>query len=150
MKRVKRYLTRLVAIAIILVGMTSISASAATTEVQNFAIADEMDLGLTRAFTTISFNVSSSDGFEESKYGKFDASKSTITFNFNGCTTGSAKVIIHTVAYNGPEVYNFVIPKGPIPMQYVYLSATIGATYYITIEPYGGYIQAIGSFGIDY
>lgn len=145
-KKLKKAIASLIAITSLSTCAMGITANAYTVDDNSSAVVLNLDLNNSRASGSFPFNVTS-----KTNYGKFTATKSTITASFNNCSTGSALVKIHKSGYTGTVVGNFIVPSGSgIPTQYVNISVSSGTTYYITVEPYGGYIQAIGSFSLNY
>ena len=90
------------------------------------------------------FNVTK--GTEYDRYFSFKAVKSAGTVSFNGCSTGAARICIHSDSYTGPVECNMIIPYTNISKQSISFSMITGDYYYITIEPWDDYIQAIGEF----
>jgi hypothetical protein len=90
------------------------------------------------------FNVTK--GTEYDRYFSFKAVKSTGSVSFNGCSTGAARICIHSDSYTGPVECNIIIPDTNISKQSISFSMITGDYYYITIEPWDDYIQAIGEF----
>lgn len=97
------------------------------------------------AVVPVNFNTSTTQN-----YGKFTASKSHIYITFGRCTANWGHIKIHSDSYSGSVVGSFIMPYGNSAIQTVPIDVTVGSTYYITVEPYADYIQAIGSFSIDY
>ncbi len=129
----------------LLVGITSVNSVNATESDDDWlSITAEDDSG-EKTYGNFNFNVT---GYTQA--GKFKSSKSSGTISFSGCSTGSARIQIHSGSFTGTVICSVIIPDAYIPTQYVGFSMTPGNVYYITIEPWDGYIQGIGSYGLDY
>jgi hypothetical protein len=98
-----------------------------------------------KTYGNFNFNVTGVTNF-----GKFKASKASGTISFSGCSTGAARIRIHSGSYTGTVICDVLLPDYYIYTQYVGFSMTTGNLYYITIEPWDGYVQAIGGFGLNY
>lgn len=142
----KRILSSLIAAVMLIVSMNCLSVCAIETNHSASGVTSVVESFSSRASGTFSFNVTSL-----TRYGKFVASKSTVTASFSNCSTGAALVRIRQGSYTGTEVGNFIVPAGSgYPTLYSNISVSKGTTYYITIEPYDDFIQGIGSFTLSY
>lgn len=145
MKKLFKKVMSLVMASSLLVGSMNFRTTNAAESDDDWLLITTEDGSGEKTYGNFNFNVT---GYTE--YGRFKASKSFGTISFSGCSTGAARIQIHSGSYSGTVICNVIDPDVSISTQYVGFSMTPGNDYYITIEPWYGYIQAIGGFGLDY
>ena len=141
--------------AVMAVSAMAVSVSAASTGSASISTSDLINNELinndisARASTSVSFNCTQGS---VSNVGRFTATQNNVTFTLYPCTVGAAVIKIHTGSYSGPVVHSFTLPAqgASTPTITSSFSATVGTSYYITAEVYGGYIQSSGTFYITY
>lgn len=142
----KKVLATLISAVMMIVSMNCLNVCALEINHNTSDVTNAVESFSSRASGTFSFNVTS-----RTNYGKFVASKSTVTASFSNCSTGAALVRIRQGSYTGTEIGNFTVPAGSgYPTLYANFTVSKGTTYYITIEPHDDYIQGIGSFTLSY
>ena len=145
MKNLLKKIISLVMAGSLLVGSMSFSSVNASESDDDLLLITSEDGSGEKTYGNFNFNVT---GYTE--YGMFKASKSSGTISFSGCSTGAARIQIHSGSYSGTVICTVINPDTFITTQYVGFNMTSGNYYYITIEPWYGYIQAIGGFGLNY
>lgn len=141
-------LVAVAAAAVMAVSSMAVSVSAIPTSdlINNDLISNNISA---RADTSVYFSCSQSSA---SNIRAFTATKNTVTFTHKPCTVGAAVIKIHTGSFTGPVVHSFTLPVqgASVPTITSSFSATVGTTYYITAETYGGYAQGSGHFYMTY
>lgn len=141
----KKITALLATAAMLTLSLTTFSVSAAEADAKMSPAAIDADAVVPYTKGTFTFDVT-----EKTNFGKFEATGSTVFVSFNNCTTGSAVLQFHSGSYTGRVVGEYIIPKNYVSTQTVSFASTAKTMYYITIEPYSDYIQAAGSFSLDY
>ncbi|MBQ8904952.1 MAG: hypothetical protein IJY85_01120 [Ruminococcus sp.] len=145
----RRILAAVMATATMATGVGSLTANAESLpaeETMEIILIDEAT-ATPYASVPMSYDCSS-----EVYLGKFKANSSTVRLSFGASTDGQAAIHFRTGSSTG-TIHETIIPPAEGTTGSTLstsFSVTAGTTYYITVEPTGGYIHTEGSFTITY